>query len=331
MILYEYKGYHFTSNICTTKDGRNLFLVVKMRNRSTVMTPRISSWEYTEDEYVSFIRENQIPCAMLILDDFSMLSRIPEIQMLELLPSFQAPNHVSYEPVYEMPNLRMINPRTIYGEDDRKWTEFDCGRLESAGKVEYFSANCRKGIKNINALSNLKSLLLSGYNASDLHDVVGSDTLDTISILMGKMESLNGIEQTNALKVLQIQDCYGLSDISALSNAGASLQGLVLENCRKIRDYSVLGELRELRRLSLIGTGSVSSLSFIEKLPKLETLLLTMNVDDGDLSVCDRIHTVRIWPNRRHFNRKAENFPKRGLDEITRGDENVEDWRRRVI
>ncbi len=330
MVVYEHKGFHFTATSCTTRSGENLFLVIKMRGRSDIEAPRLSTWEYTEDEYVAFIRENRIKCAMLILDDFSMLSRVPELEMLDLFPSNQAPNHISYEPVYEMPKLRMLSPKTVYGERDRKWTEFDCGRLASAKQLEYFSG-AGKGIRNLKALTGLKSLLLSGLREPDLREVVGSEQLDTLSLLLGKLESLDGLEHSKALKVLSLADCYPLRDISALSAVGPSLQGLMIDNCKNIEDFSVLGELRELRRLSLVGTGRIPSLSFLEKLPKLETLTLTMNVEDGNLQLCDRIPHVRVWPNRRHYNRKAEQFSKGSYEELVRGDEAVDEWRRGVI
>lgn len=328
MVVYEYKGFHFTVNACTTRNMENLFLVIKMRGRSHIVAPRLSTWEYTEDEYVTFIRENHIKCAMLILDDFSMLSRVPELEMLDLLPSDQAPNHISYEPVYEMQKLRMLSPGTVYGE--RNWTEFDCGRLVSAKQLEYFSG-AGKGVKNLNALTGLKSLLLSGLREPDLREVVGSERLDTMKLLLGKLESLQGLERSKDMKVLSIENCYALRDINALSAVGKSLQGLVIDSCKNIEDFSVLGELRELRRLSLVGTGRVPSLSFLEKMPKLETLTLTMNVEDGNLQPCDRIPHVRVWPNRRHYNRKAEQFSQGSYEELVRGDEAVDEWRRGVI
>ena len=58
--------------------------------------------------------------------------------------------------------------------------------------------------------------------------------------------------------------------------------GLVIDNCNKIRDYSVLSELKQLTRLSLCGRGAIPTLSFVEQLPNLKTLMLSVDVEDGE-------------------------------------------------
>ena len=56
MIVFERYGFHFTPT-ALTKDWDDLFLVVKMKDRSKIDSPRYSVWEYSEEEYVSFIQE----------------------------------------------------------------------------------------------------------------------------------------------------------------------------------------------------------------------------------------------------------------------------------
>lgn len=331
-VIFERFGFHFTTSVISTETGKLLFLVVKMKGRSSVEYPRLSVWEYSEEEYVSFIQERQIKAAMVLLDDFSFLSRCPSIEMLDLYPSYQAPNHISFDPVYEMPALRMLEPTTVYGYDDCHWSEFDCGKLKSAPTLEWFGASCKKGIRNIGALSGLKSLLLSSYNKSDdLRDAIGSAVLDTLSLLMCRVKNLEGLQNSKNLTVLKLDSCYKLENIDALYSARDSLQGLFIDGCKNIRDYSVLGELHNLTRLTLAGSGKIPTLSFLDRLPKLKTLTLSMDVEDGDLSWCDRLEHVSVYPNRRHFNRKDEDFPHLKRPEVVLGDEAIETWRRHVL
>lgn len=328
--IFERHGFHFARRAITTSTGENMFLIIKVPGRSSVEYPKYSVWEYSEDEYVEFINKFDIKCADVLLDDFSMLTRCPGLEMLNLYPSFQAPNHVSYEPVYQMPNLRMLQPTTVYSYD-KYWTEFDCAKLLSANKLEWFGADCKKGIKNLNSLTGLKTLSLSHYKAPDMSEVVNSSRLDTVDLLRCGIQSLKGLEKTSSLKVLKLSTCTMLKDIDALYDAGSDLQGLVIESCSKIEDFSVLGSLKNLKRLSLIGTGSIPSLSFIDELPNLRTLVIEMTITDGDLSYCDRLENTSVIKNKRHHNRKNSQFPKLQRPYVTFGDEEIEEWRRHVI
>ena len=52
----------------------------------------------------------------------------------------------------------------------------------------------------------------------------------------------------------------------------------------------------------------------------LKTLTLEFNIEDGDLSYCDHLEHVSFYPNRRHYNRKNEDLPKRERRYSTFGD-----------
>lgn len=329
--IFEIGGFHFVRTAVTTRDGENLFMVVKLKNRSKVYYPQYSIWEYSEEEFVEHINSFGIKCVCAILDDFSMLERCQCIEMLDVYPSFQAPKNVSYEPVYEMQNLRMLQPRTVYGYDDKYHTEFDCARLKSAGKLEDFDADCRKYIKNMDALTNLRSLCISSFREPTLENAVGSPVLDTLWMFRSSVENLRGLERSRALTAVKIDTCPQLKNIDALCSAKDTLHGLVLENCRNIEDYSVLGELTELTRLSILGTCTIPSLSFIKNLPKLRSVFLSGTVVDGDLSYCDGLENVTISQGRRHYNRKYEDFNQLRRPYVIFGDEGIDEWRQNVL
>ena len=330
-IVFERSGFHFTPSVMRTNVGEPLFLIVKVKGRSTVEAPRLSVWEYDEDEYVSFINENNIKAVLAIIDDFSFLTRCHGIEMLNIIPSNEAPNRVAFDPVYQMPSLKMLQPRTIYGEENRKWSIFDCNELLSASRLEWFSANCKKGLKNLTALTGLKSLILSSYRANDLHEIIGSESLDTLSLLYCGINSLDGVKKSRALKVVKLDSCFRLTNIDSLYDSRETLQGLVITDCKNIRDYSVLSEFKNLTRLSIHGAGEIPSISFIDRLKKLRTLTLGINVIDGNLSYCDALEHASIFPNRRHYNRKDENLPKMPPSQVVVGDEGIDEWRRCVM
>ena len=330
-IVYEKYGFHFTPTALTTSTGEPLFLVVKMKGRSTVEAPKLSVWEYGEDEYVSFIQERKIKSVLVILDDFSFLTRCPSIEMLTLIPSNQAPNHISFEPIYQMPALKMLQPINVYGDRDNYWSEFDCSKLKSSALLQWFGADCKKGIINIASLIGLKSLILSSYKSCDLNDAIGSACLDTLSLLNCRIQSLEGIQISKDLKVVKLDHCSKLENIDRLYDVRETLQGLVIDNCKNIKDYSVLSELKSLTRLSINGSATIPTVSFVKQLPKLKTLILSVDIADGNLSYCDSLEDVSIYPNRRHFNRKNEDFPKKKQESVIWGDEGIDMWRQHVL
>ena len=77
-----------------------------------------------------------------------------------------------------------------------------------------------------------------------------------------------------------------MCDISALKGVKDSLRALRIENCAKIKDFSVLEELENLELLELTGSNVLPSLDFMKGMKSLKTLILKMNVLDGDLSRC---------------------------------------------
>ena len=205
--IFERDGFHYIPTNRTTgnREKRILSLVVKMKGRSSVDFPDVSIWEYPEAAYVEYINSHGVEDATVILDDFSFLTRCRGLKYLTLFPSFQAPNHISYDPVYQLPDLLMLEPHTVYGYDGRKNTVFDCEKLNAKDKIQSFSA-VSKGVFNIAALSQLRSLSLIKRPGTDLRDQVGSPVLDSLYLLLCRqLESLNGIEQSKSSRQSESQ------------------------------------------------------------------------------------------------------------------------------
>lgn len=116
-----------------------------------------------------------------------------------------------------------------------------------------------------------------------------------------------------------------LQDISALKKVKRTLRALRIENCPKINDFSVLGELENLELLELSGKNELPSLGFLKKMKNLKTFTFNMNVKDGDLTPCLDLSYVYSEKNRKHYNLKDTELPKA---QYVRGNETIEKWRR---
>ncbi len=104
-----------------------------------------------------------------------------------------------------------------------------------------------------------------------------------------------------------------------------TLKMLRIENCAKINDFSVLGELENLELLQLSGSNTLPNLDFLKTMRSLKTFIFNMNVLDGDLSPCLTLSYVHSGKDRKHYNLKDAVLPK---DQYVRGNETIEPWRR---
>ena len=130
-----------------------------------------------------------------------------------------------------------------------------------------------------------------------------------IRICQSKLRSLHGIENAKKLKTMVLSYNRSLEDISALSVVRDTLTVLSIESCGKVRDFSVLNNLHKLEHLNLNGSNELPNLEFLRKMPNLKTFVFSMNVQDGDLTLCKSIPYASC-KNKKHYNLKDKDLPK---------------------
>ena len=193
-------------------------------------------------------------------------------------------------------------------------------------QLEYFKGNFLR-VRNLEQCINLKTLCLRNINQSNLLVLSNLRELDTLEIVESEISNLYGIETKEKLQCLYLHYNRKLQDISKLTHVKQSLKTLVIENCTKIKDFSVLNELENLEHLKLIGSNNLSDLSFLKNLKNLKTFIISMNVLNGDLSLCLDIPYVFIQKGRMHYNYSDKHMRKE-KEEYRRGNENLPEWRR---
>lgn len=276
------------------------------------------------EEYVDFINRNKITKAKVTMPELNGIQRCGSLKYLYILPPQNAPKVYDFSPLYDMPEIKYLNCSNRTGENWRYMSEIDYSRINGL-KALRFDAN-RKA-KHYNNIQSLKSLCVSSFKGAngDLTDLFCSTELDTLWMLQCGNQSLNGIGRAHEMKCVYLHNNRSLEDICALYDIKDSITALRIDNCPKIRDFSVLRNLQKLELLELFGTNSIESLSFIRNMPNLKTLILSMNVLDGDLSECTKLSYVYVDKIRRHYNVKEADLPK---GEYIRGNESIEMWRR---
>lgn len=281
-------------------------LVIHNPQDALVTTPVCLRSRKSLEEHIAHVRENHIKKAVLIVKDISFIKQCPELEYLMVFPAVDAENF-DYSPLYEMPNIKWLQCETVYGIEEDKVSDIDYSRFDKLERITVTG----KGNHNIHMAQRVVELsLYSDFSPSKtLEGVLPGKSLQTLLIGQAKIGSLAGIEAATRLRRLDLEYNRSLTDISALSHLKDTLAYLSIEVCGKIRDFSVLHELRNLEFLILKGSNVIPDLSFVESMPKLKHLHITMNVQDGNMTPCLRLPYARIQ-NRKHYTHKDKDMPQ---------------------
>lgn len=278
------------------------------------------------EEYIEYINANKIERANIIANDISFLIKCPTLKYLGISPSDKSVEEFDYSPLYDMPEIKELSCQTKYGKNYAYTASVDYTKIRG---LEFLRIGKSDGNLNFEKVQSLKTLVSREYHGNDLYGLFSSPVLDTLEISVSKIKTLNGIQQSHRMQCLYLHYSYSLSDIDALYHAKDSLRSLCIENCAKIKDFSVLGELHNLERLILVGSNCLPNLNFIKALPKLSTFCFSFKVEDGDLSPCLSLPYVYCSKNYKHYNFKDKHF-SRDKSKYSRGNDNIEMYRRLV-
>jgi len=314
-------GYIFGS--CTWPLNIHDALVVKKPGISHTLYNRFREQSsHSFDEHIKLINDQKIEKVIIYSDEIGFINQCPGLKHVRIIPSEISGNGFDYSPVYSLRNLLSVSCTTEYGHSLELKTKVDYSMFQS--KLHQISVD-GNGHINFNQLPELRSLSVVSYKGVSLDEYFHSSCLDTLNLTSCKIKNLDGIGKSQRMQCLYLAYNRILSDISALRDVKDTLKLLRIENCAKIKDFSVLGELQQLELLELSGANEIESLAFLKSLPNLKFFVCDLNVLDGDLTPCHNVSYVYVNPYRKHYNLDPKQFPRKL---IARGNESIELWRR---
>lgn len=301
----------------------NVFNAIVIRNPSnaTLVGREEPCSSHSLEEHIEYINAHKLESACVIADDINFLSRCPSLVHLNILPSRSAENGFDFSPLYDHPKILSIFCATKYGFFDEKSSSMDYSRLNG---LIFLSVKSDTDL-NYSQIPTLQSLHVDGIPAKKLSELFSSQVLDTLQITSCGIQTLDGLGTSSKLQCLYLHYNRTLHDISGLGEVASSIRALRIEKCPKIKDFSVLHQLKNLEYLFLDGSNKLPNLSFVESMPKLKTLILNMEIVDGNLLPCMKLSYVHCGKMKRHYNLKAKDLPK---NEYHRGNNNIDDWRK---
>ncbi len=278
--------------------------------------------KHSLETQINLINNLGIEKALIIAEDLEFITRCPTLKHLRVIPPDNVGNGFDYSPLYRMPQIISLRCSTVYGYREENSTLIDCSKIKGLESIHV--TNTR--YKNFQSVKTLKDLEISHYGEQNLSNAFDSFMIDTLSIFQCKIKTLEGIEKSENMQCLYLYYNRSLKDITALGKVKKTLRALRIENCPKIEDFSILGELENLELLELSGSNVLPDLNFLKKMKSLKTFVFTMNVQNGDLSPCLSLSYVYSGRNRKHYNLKDSELPK---GSYFRGNDNIDEWRKR--
>ena len=296
-------------------------IVIKYPQNSLYSSLEINGSFHSLEEQIEFINRYGIEKAVIISENIDFITKCPNLKHLRIIPADSSANGFDYTPLYEMPQIKSLQCSTVYGFNGEFSTCIDCAKIRGLEDIHITNSK----YKNFNRVTTLKGLGLSNYKKENVSEAFSSSILDTLSIFQSKIITLEGIQQSQKMQCLYLHYNRSLQDISALKKVKKTLRALRIENCPKINDFSVLGELENLELLELSGSNELPNLNFLRKMKNLKTFTFNMNVKNGDLTPCLDLSYVYSEKDRKHYNLKDAELPK---VLYVHGNETIEKWRR---
>lgn len=260
---------------------------------------------HTLEEHIEFINEHQLKKAIIIAEDLEFVKCCPSLQYIKIIPGIRD-NNFDFSPVYDLPEVVNLNCFTCYGDKQQFFSSIDYSQVRGLKTVSISG----KGHFNYDKVEMLEELWISGDKKKLCFDGISCSTnLKDVTLMQCAIQSLNGIEKYNTLQSLSLYYNRLINDISMLYGVSESLRQLTIENCPKIKDFSVLQKLTNLEHLHLEGSNTLPNVDFIHRMKKLKTFTCTMNIEDGNLNPCKQVPFARC-KNRKHYNLKDKDLPK---------------------
>ena len=296
-------------------------IVIKYPPDARCFSPRIQGSLRSIEEQIEFINSYKIEKALIIADSLDFITRCPSLKYMWIVPADSAGDGFDYSPLYKMPQIKQLRCSTVYGFREEFSTYIDYAKINGLESINVTNDKYR----NYTTIDTLKRLGLSDYPKKDLTEAFSSSIINTLLIIQSRITTLEGIQKSKKMQCLYLYYNRSLQDISALREVKGTLRALRIESSSKIKDFSVLGELENLELLELWGSNELPDLSFLKKMKSLKTFIFNVNVLDGDLTPCLDLSYVYSDRNRKHYNLKDADLPKK---EYVHGNENLEEWLR---
>lgn len=193
------------------------------------------------------------------LDNIDFLKNLRKVRGFILVDELQ--NTEGLSSIKEVEYLQLERIKTGFD-----FSEFRC--------LKVFRGQWDKKCINIASAHKLEALALWGYKApnGDLAELGKIQQLKKLELTSSSIDSLNGLEQFSRIENLSFHYMPKLRDISALGRMRSILRAIHFENCKNIATYNPLAQCKSIESIQIERSAMIENLSFIEELKELRKL-----------------------------------------------------------
>ena len=180
--------------------------------------------------------------------------------------------------------------------------------------------------KKIDSLFHAKSLIdlsLDEFKYKNFQRISELSNLKSLTLSNSSIDSLKFLQELN-LEILELSNCKKIQSFETIAKL-SDLKKLIIDGCKEIYDLDFIKNLKKLEWLDLSYNKNLKSILPLINCIKLKELMLCANstIDDGDLSVLNRLNDLKILmiSNRKHYNFKVKEKLKYN---VSQGETNFE-------
>lgn len=226
---------------------------------------------------ITYIKNNRIDGIIVVSEDISR--KIDNIGKLSVLENIKALNLNSYfyEDLSDLSCFKRLEYLKMLGRVDGD-IPFSSLPLLRCIYLNYNRKNC----KSIFQCKNLEYIFIDNYTEVSSNDFLTFDKARRIGLVKNKLIEFDAIKSMPQLEHIGIGYNSKMESISWLRE-NSSLISVAFQNCKKIKDWEVLGSLTKIERLMIENCGELPSLAFLQHLSNLKEIRIigSTSVRDG--------------------------------------------------
>ena len=230
---------------------------------------------------VSYINTNNVDGLIAISESINKkIENIEKISILEHIRALDL-NSYTYEDLSHLSCLRKLEYLKIHGSADKE-IPFSSLPLLWCIYLNYNKKNC----KSIFQCKNLEYIFIDNYSGTTSNEFVSFGEARRIGLMKSKLSEFNALQNMPHLEHIGIGYNSKMESISWLKD-NKSLTSVAFQNCKKIKDWEILGSLTNMERLTIDSCGELPSIAFLLHLTNLKEIRMIGSTSVRDCKVRD--------------------------------------------
>ena len=159
----------------------------------------------------------------------------------------------------------------------------------------------------------VKKIIIWKYNSKSktLKELSIFNNIEYMQINNTNITSLEHIDLFSKLNHFELNYATKLSSLEYIDLLKHTLKELFLDHVKQVNNFNIISTLKNLRLLVLSDCNKIENVNFVNKMPNLKDFrIVNTDIVDGNLFPLKKIETVRIYPFKKHYSLKQEDFDK---------------------